>query len=261
MNEKLLEQNKVIEKKMEKIKYKIAVASGKGGVGKSLVTALLASSLAKKGYKVGILDADITGPSVPRMYGVDGILGKSDEGILPPLSKEGIKIMSLSLVLSDNSSAVIWRGPMISNAIRQFISDIEWGELDYLIIDLPPGTSDAPLTVMQNIKLSGVVIVTSPQQLAFEIVRKAISMSKTMNVKIIGLIENMAYAICPDCGKKLEIFGKSNGSKLAERADVPFLGIIPLDPEISHLADTGSIGTYEESHVADIVDKILENID
>jgi Mrp family chromosome partitioning ATPase len=167
------------------------------------------------------------------MFGAEGILGKSEEGIIPPMTEDGIKIMSLSLILNDNSSAVIWRGPMISGAIRQFVSDIDWGTLDYLIVDLPPGTSDAPLTVMQNLQLDGMVVVTSPQQLAFEIVRKAISMSQTMNVKVLGLVENMAYAVCPKCGEKFELFGKDEGEMLAERASVPYLGSIPLDPQIS----------------------------
>ena len=259
-NNDMQEQNKKIEERMNKIGHKIAVASGKGGVGKSLVTGLLATTLAKKGYKVGILDADITGPSIPHMFGVEGILGKEDSGILPPVSEKGIKIMSLSLVLQDNSAAVIWRGPMISNAIRQFLYDIEWGELDYLIVDLPPGTSDAPLTVMQNIKLDGMVVVTSPQQLAFEIVRKAISMSKTMEVNVLGLVENMSYAICPKCDEKIMIFGEADGEGLADKAKVPFLGDIPLDPDIAYFADNGKIEEYDKDFVDSIVDKIIKDL-
>ena len=261
MDEKTIEQNKIIEERIKKIKYKIAVASGKGGVGKSLVSGLLASALAQKGFTVGILDADITGPSIPRMIGAEGILGKSEEGIIPPVTEDGIKIMSLSLILNDNSSAVIWRGPMISGAIRQFVSDIDWGTLDYLIVDLPPGTSDAPLTVMQNLQLDGMVVVTSPQQLAFEIVRKAISMSQTMNVKVLGLVENMSYAICPKCGEKFELFGKDDGELLAERAEVPYLGSIPLDPQISLLADNGRISTYRNGGVSQIVENVLKNLE
>ena len=261
MDEKTIEQNKIIEERIKKIKYKIAVASGKGGVGKSLVSGLLASALAQKGFTVGILDADITGPSIPRMFGAEGILGKSEEGIIPPGTEDGIKIMSLSLILNDNSSAVIWRGPMISGAIRQFVSDIDWGTLDYLIVDLPPGTSDAPLTVMQNLQLDGMVVVTSPQQLAFEIVRKAISMSQTMNVKVLGLVENMSYAICPKCGEKFELFGKDDGELLAERAEVPYLGSIPLDPQISLLADNGRISTYRNGGVSQIVENVLKNLE
>lgn len=246
---------------MDKIKHKIAVASGKGGVGKSLVTGLIASYLAKNGNKVGILDADITGPSIPKMFGVDQMPSQGQNGIVPPLSKEGIKVMSLSLVLHDNSSAVIWRGPMVANAIRQFMSDIEWGDLDYLIVDLPPGTSDAPLTVMQGMKLDGTVVVTSPQQLAFEIVRKAISMSKTMNVRVLGIIQNMAYALCPKCGEKFELFGKDDGENLAKLAEVPYLGSIPLDSEISRLADNGLIGEYDKDFVDSIAKNILEKIE
>ncbi len=195
------------------------------------------------------------------MFGAEGILGKSEEGIIPPVTEDGIKIMSLSLILNDNASAVIWRGPMISGAIRQFVSDIDWGTLDYLIVDLPPGTSDAPLTVMQNLQLDGMVVVTSPQQLAFEIVRKAISMSQTMNVKVLGLVENMSYAICPKCGEKFELFGKDDGELLAERAEVPYLGSIPLDPQISLLADNGRISTYRNDSVTQIVENVLKNLE
>jgi len=261
MNEQMEEQNQKIQERLENVKHRIAVASGKGGVGKSLVSGLLASYLAKKGYSVGLLDADITGPSIPRMFGVAGIEGKSDKGILPPSSANGVKIMSLSLVLSDNSSAVIWRGPMISNAIRQFVSDIDWGDLDYLIVDLPPGTSDAPLTVMQILNLDGLVVVTSPQQLAFEIVRKAINMSKTMNVKVLGLVENMAYAMCPHCNERINLFGDTGGDILAKKAEVPYLGSIPIDPRISTLSDSGGIEQYENEDIDKIVDKIIENVD
>ncbi|MBN1786355.1 MAG: Mrp/NBP35 family ATP-binding protein [Candidatus Methanofastidiosa archaeon] len=256
----MVQQNQKIEERMSKIKRKIAIASGKGGVGKSLVSGLIATYLAKKGNKVGILDADITGPSIPKMFGVDGLPGQGQDGIIPPVSEWGIKIMSLSLVLHDNSSAVIWRGPMVANAIRQFMSDIDWGELDYLIVDLPPGTSDAPLTVMQSMKLDGMVVVTSPQQLAFEIVRKAISMSKTMNVKVLGLVQNMAYALCPKCGEKFELFGKDDGETLAELAEVPYLGSIPLDPFISKYADSGDIESYDGAFVDGIMENLLKNI-
>jgi len=260
MDEKMVQQNQKIEERMGKIKHKIAVASGKGGVGKSLVSGLIASYLAKSGFKVGLLDADITGPSIPKMFGITELPVQGDDGIVPPATKEGIRVMSLSLVLHDNTSAVIWRGPMIANAVRQFMSDISWGELDYLIVDLPPGTSDAPLTVMQSMNLEGMVVVTSPQQLAFEIVRKAISMSKTMKIRILGLVQNMAYAVCPKCGEKYEIFGKDEGEALAKLAEVPFLGSIPLYPEISKLADNGEIGSYERDYVKEIVDNMLKGI-
>ena len=260
MDEKMMQQNQKIEERMGKIKNKIAVASGKGGVGKSLVSGLLASYLAKEGFKVGLLDADITGPSIPRMFGVTEMPVQGNDGIVPPITKEGIRVMSLSLVLHDNSSAVIWRGPMVANAVRQFMSDIEWGELDYLIVDLPPGTSDSPLTVMQSMNLNGMVVVTSPQQLAFEIVRKAISMSQTMKVKVLGLVQNMAYAVCPKCGENFELFGKNEGENLAKLAGVPYLGSIPLDPDISKLADNGEIGSYEKDYVKSIVDNMLKGI-
>ena len=193
-----------IEERMSRIGKKIAIGSGKGGVGKSVVTSLIASYLAKQGKNVGILDLDITGPSIPMMFGTNEKPIGSSSGIMPVLTESGIKIMSIGLLLPKNEDAVIWRGPMISNAVSQFLADIIWEELDYLLFDLPPGTSDVQLTLMQNVKLDGFLVVTSPQILAATIVKKAVSMAKELNVRILGVVENMSYAICPDCGTKLK---------------------------------------------------------
>ncbi|MCG0278471.1 MAG: Mrp/NBP35 family ATP-binding protein [Thermanaeromonas sp.] len=219
--------------------------SGKGGVGKSSVTALLAVALAREGYQVGILDADITGPSIPKMFNIHRSLQGSTLGILPAESLLGIKIVSLNLLLPHEDDPVIWRGPLIAGAVKQFWTDVVWGELDYLLVDLPPGTGDAPLTVMQSFPLAGIVIVSSPQELANMIVRKAIKMASLMKVKILGLVENMSYVLCPDCGKEIYIFGPSRAEEAAAKAGIPLLGILPLDPELTALSDRGKIENYQ----------------
>ena len=224
----------------------IAIMSGKGGVGKSLVTGLIGISLARKGYEVGILDGDITGPSIPRMFGVVGRPAGSDNGILPILSRAGIGIMSINLLLEREDDAVIWRGPLIGKAITQFWQDVLWGKLDYLLVDLPPGTADAPLTVMQSLPLTGVIIVFSPQELATMVVRKAIRMAQdAMHIPILGVVENMGYLILPDTGKRMDLFGRSKGEEMAQAAGAPLLGQIPLDPEIAKLCDAGEIDHYD----------------
>jgi ATP-binding protein involved in chromosome partitioning len=231
----------------------LAVMSGKGGVGKSLVSGLLAMALRKQGYQVGILDADITGPSIPKMFFPDGArLGMSPMGPMPPQSRSGIRVMSINLLLEREDMAVIWRGPLVSGAIKQFWGDIFWGTLDYLVVDLPPGTSDASLTVMQSLPMSGIVLVSSPQDLAGMVVRKAASMARQMGAPILGLIENMSYFECPDTGKRYEIFGPSHAEETAERIGVPFLGRLPIDPEIARLCDAGRIEDYEDEHFAPI---------
>ncbi|NMC58693.1 MAG: Mrp/NBP35 family ATP-binding protein [Candidatus Methanofastidiosa archaeon] len=230
-----------IEDRMSKIGKKIAIGSGKGGVGKSVVTSLIASYLAKEGKTVGILDLDITGASIPMMFGINEKPIGGSSGIMPVLSEKGIKIMSMSLLLSKNEDAVIWRGPLISGAVSQFLAEVLWEDLDYLLFDLPPGTSDVQLTLMQNIKLDGFVVVTSPQNLAATIVKKAISMAEELNVKILGVVENMAYATCPHCGKKIDVFGDSEDNKMG----IPIIGKIPIDPDISKLCDEGKIEKYE----------------
>lgn len=227
------------------IHHVIAVMSGKGGVGKSLVSGLLAVALRRQGYQVGILDADITGPSIPKMFFPDGAhLAHSPMGPVPPQSGTGIRVMSINLLLEQEDQAVIWRGPLVSGAIKQFWGDIFWGALDYLVVDLPPGTSDASLTVMQSLPMSGIVLVSSPQDLAGMVVRKAANMARLMDAPILGLIENMSFFECPDTGKRYELFGPSHAEETAGRIGVPFLGRLPIDPEIARLCDAGRIEEY-----------------
>ncbi len=220
----------------------IAVLSGKGGVGKSSVTARLAVALAKSGRKVGILDADITGPSIPKLFGLPpGGLRGNDQGILPGVTPLGIKIISTNLMVPEEDTAVIWRGPMISGAIRQFYGEVLWGKIDTLLIDLPPGTSDATLTVLQSLPLDGVVLVTTPQQLASLVVRKSVRMIEQLHVPIVGVVENMSYFPCPDTGKRHEIFGPSHADEVSALANAPVLARLPIDPSIASLADAGQI--------------------
>jgi Mrp family chromosome partitioning ATPase len=242
---------------MNEIHRVIAVMSGKGGVGKSLVSGLLAVALRREGYRVGILDADITGPSIPKMFFPGGArLGMSPMGPMPPQSESGIKVMSINLLLEQEDMAVIWRGPLVSGAIKQFWGDIFWGVLDYLIVDLPPGTSDASLTVMQSLPMSGIVLVSSPQGLASMVVRKAARMAQQMQTPLLGLIENMSYFVCPDTGKRYEIFGPSHAEETAQRIGVPFLGQLPIDPEIARLCDAGRV----EDYAADIFVPIAQEL-
>jgi len=245
-------------KDLNEIGHVIAVMSGKGGVGKSLVGSLTAVAVRRKGYEVGILDADITGPSIPKMFGITARPGGSDSGILPVLSRSGIEIMSINLMLPQEDDAVIWRGPLISRAITQFWEEVLWGKLDYLVVDLPPGTADAPLTVMQVLPLSGVVIVFSPQELAAMVVRKAIKMAQKMNIPILGVVENMSYLVLPDSGKKLEIFGKSKGEEMAKASGTPLLAQIPIDPQLAQLCDEGNIEKYNSDILKTFADNFLQ---
>lgn len=228
---------------LNNIKKTIAVLSGKGGVGKSLVTALLATYLQRTGnYKVGILDADITGPSVPKLFGAEEWKPKmTEEGILPVRSHSDIQLMSINLLIEDPSRPVVWRGPILGNTVKQFWSDVIWGELDFLLIDMPPGTGDVPLTVFQSLPVDGIIIVTSPQDLVSLIVRKAIHMARMMSIPVIGLVENMSHVLCPECGHKIELFGESHTAAVASEFNIPLLDSLPIDPEITKLADTGSI--------------------
>jgi Mrp family chromosome partitioning ATPase len=221
------------------------VMSGKGGVGKSLVTVLLAASLARDGYSVGVLDADITGPSIPKMLGLTERAGVSELGIFPVTTSLGIRVMSINLLLPQEDMPVIWRGPLIGGTIKQFWKDVVWGDLDYLMVDLPPGTSDAALTVMQSIPLDGVVMVSSPQELAGMVVRKGVRMAEQMKVPVLGVVENMSYFVCPDTGKHHEIFGPSRGEELARAAGAPLLARLPLDPALARLPDSGRLEEYE----------------
>jgi len=243
------------------IHHVIAVMSGKGGVGKSLVSGLLALALRRQGYQVGILDADITGPSIPKMFFPDGAqLGYSPMGPMPPQSREGIRIMSINLLLEQEDQAVIWRGPLVSGAIKQFWGDIYWGTLDYLVVDLPPGTSDASLTVMQSLPISGILLVSSPQDLAGMVVRKAANMARQMGTPILGLVENMSYFECPDTGKRYDLFGPSHAEETARRIGVPFLGRLPIDPEIARLCDTGRIEEYVASAFAPVAEGLVARL-
>jgi Mrp family chromosome partitioning ATPase len=247
-------------KDVNEIKKVIAVMSGKGGVGKSLVTSLISIALARHGKDVGILDADITGPSIPKMFGVGGARPSgSENGMLPVLSKMGIEIISINLLLPHEDDAVIWRGPLIGKAITQFWEEVLWGQLDYLIVDLPPGTADAPLTVMQSLPLSGVIIVFSPQELAAMVVRKAVKMAReAMHIPILGVVENMSYFILPETGKRVEIFGKSRAEEMAKAADAPLLAQIPIDPELARLCDEGNVERYDSALMKTFADSLIK---
>ena len=238
----------------------IAIMSGKGGVGKSSVTSMLAVSLMRQGYKVGVLDADITGPSIPKIFGVTGRAGVSNTGILPSKSRTGIKLMSLNLMIETEDDPVILRGPLITQIVNQFWTDVIWGELDYLLIDLPPGTGDVPISVFQAFPVDGVVMVTSPQSLANMIVRKAVKMVRNYEPPIYGLIENMAYLQCPDCEKKIEVFGKPKGEEDAKRNSIPFLGALPIDPLLAELSDAGKVEDYESPAFEQIALRLAEEI-
>jgi Mrp family chromosome partitioning ATPase len=235
------------------VKRVIAIMSGKGGVGKSLVTGLVATALKRAGYSVGILDADITGPSIPKLFGVHGPPKGSETGIEPVQSRTGIKMMSINFLLPDEGQAVIWRGPMISSAIQQFWGDVQWDTLDYLLVDLPPGTSDAALTVMQSLPINGILMVTTPQSLANMIVRKAVTMAQSVNVPIIGVIENMAGFVAPDTGKCYDIFGPSHADEVAALAGAPVLAQLPIDPEVAALCDAGKIEEITRSELEGII--------
>ena len=241
-------------KELNEVKNVIAVMSGKGGVGKSLVTGLTAIALRRRGYEVGILDADITGPSIPRMFGLNARPAGSDTGFLPVPSRSGIEVMSINLLLPGEDEAVIWRGPLIGRAITQFWEEVLWGKLDYMIVDLPPGTSDAPLTVFQTLPISGIIIVFTPQDLTAMIVRKAVNMARQMKKPILGVVENMSYFYVPEIDKKIEIFGKSRGEEMAQSSGAPLLGQLPIDPELARLCDEGNIERYN----AEIMTKLGE---
>jgi Mrp family chromosome partitioning ATPase len=241
---------------INKIKHVVAVMSGKGGVGKSLVTSLVAIALNRKGYDVGILDADITGPSIPKMFGINQRPGGSDTGLLPVLSKSGIEIMSINLLIPSEEDAVIWRGPLIGKAIVQFWEDVLWGSLDYLLVDLPPGTADAPLTVMQSLPVSGVIIVFTPQDLTAMIVKKAVKMAQQMNKPVLGVVENMSYLYVPEINKKIEIFGKSRGEEMAKASGAPLLAQMPIDPNLAKLCDEGLIERYDSEIIGQLGESI-----
>lgn len=242
--------------KLNKIRHVIGVVSGKGGVGKSSVTSLLALAARKQGIKVGILDADITGPSIPKAFGISEQAYGTQEGIIPAKTKTGIEIMSINLLLEDPEQPVLWRGPILGNMVTQFWTDVIWGELDYLFVDMPPGTGDVPLTVFQSLPLTGVVVVTAAQDLVTMIVGKAIQMANQMNIPVIGLIENMSYFICPNCNEKHYIFGESHLSQISEKYNVPVLAQMPINPSIAKLCDDGEIEQLEENPLDSVMEKI-----
>ena len=241
------------------VKKVIGVVSGKGGVGKSFVTASLASAMAKKGYQVGIMDADITGPSIPKMYGVHGPAQGTEWGILPIAADDGVKIMSINLLMDDEEAPVIWRGPVIAGVVKQFWSDVYWGDIDYLFVDMPPGTGDVPLTVFQSLPVDGIVVVTSPQDLVQMIVKKAYNMANMMKIPILGVIENYSYLKCPDCGKEIKLFGESHIDEVAKDLDMKVLGKMPLDPAYAQLADEGIFYKADNIYLNKAIE-VLENL-
>ena len=243
--------------KKSTIKHVIGVVSGKGGVGKSLVTSLIASELAKRGSKVAILDADVTGPSIPKSFGIHGHLLADQDGIYPAESESGIKVMSVNLMLPEEDMPVAWRGPVITGILRQFWQETNWGEIDYMLIDMPPGTSDVFLTVFQSFPVDGIITVSAPQELVAMIVGKAVNLAHNLNVPVIGLVENMAYFKCDDCGKEHHIFGEPQGPAVAEKYKIPAVATLPIDPKFAKLVDEGKVDQHDvEGKLDDILDQV-----
>ena len=240
------------------VKKVIAVASGKGGVGKSFVTTMLAASAARKGLKVGILDADITGPSIPKAFGLSGGTIQSEHGIEPVVSNGGIRIMSLNMLVEDPTDPVVWRGPVIAGAVKQFWTDVHWGDLDVMFVDMPPGTGDVPLTVFQSLPVDGVVIVSSPQKLVEMIVGKSVKMAKMMDKKVLGLVENMSYFTCPSCSEKHEIFGESQAENLAKRFDIDNVVRLPINPDFARTIDAGAAENLVIPEFESFISKITD---
>lgn len=236
------------------VKKVIGVVSGKGGVGKSFVTSSLASAMNKAGYKVGIMDADITGPSIPKMFGVHGQVYGTEEGMIPMVAEDGTKVMSINLLLEDEEAPVIWRGPVIAGVVKQFWNETVWGDVDYLFVDMPPGTGDVPLTVFQSLPVDGIVIVTSPQELVQMIVKKAYNMAEMMHVPVFGVVENFSYLKCPDCGKEIKLFGESHVDDVADELGLPVLGKMPLDPKYAESADAGKFFEMENPYLEKAVE-------
>jgi len=238
------------------VKKVIAVVSGKGGVGKSTVTSLLAVAMARRGKRVGILDADITGPSVPTAFGVNECQGASEDGLYPALTRTGMQVMSINLLLDNPGDPVVWRGPVIAGAVKQFWTDVVWEDVDYMFVDMPPGTGDVPLTVFQSLPVDGVVIVTSPQDLVSMIVSKAVKMAEMMHIPVLGFVENYAYLSCPDCGKKIEVFGKSHLDEIASALGLPVLARLPIDPAVAEAFDNGQMETVLTDAVEGVITAI-----
>lgn len=244
-SERKAEDMKLRQNDYSNIKKVIAVVSGKGGVGKSLVTSLLASASQARGFETAVMDADVTGPSIPKAFGIHERAMGSDEGMFPVESKTGIKIMSINLLLEKEDAPVVWRGPVISGVINQFWQEVLWGDVDYMFVDMPPGTGDVPLSVFQSIALDGIIVVTSPQELVSMVVEKAVKMAEKMNVPIVGVVENMSYVACPDCGKKIYLFGQGKSEEAAKRHNLPLLAQMPIDPKLAALVDAGKIEEFE----------------
>ena len=238
------------------VKKVIAVVSGKGGVGKSTVTSMLAVSMARKGYRVGVLDADITGPSAPTAFGVTECQGASEDGLYPALTAGGIQVMSINLLLDDPASPVVWRGPVIAGAVKQFWTDVIWEDVDYMFVDMPPGTGDVPLTVFQSLPIDGIVIVTSPQDLVSMIVAKAVKMANMMHIPVLGFVENYSYLQCPDCGKKIKVFGESHLDEIAQGFGLPVLARLPIDPAVAEAYDNGLMETVNTDALAGAVEAV-----
>ncbi len=234
----------------------IGVVSGKGGVGKSMTSAMLAVAMRRKGYSVGILDGDITGPSIPKLFGIHGKAMGDQDGIWPIQSRTGIQVMSINLLLDNEEDPVVWRGPVIAGAVKQFWQDVIWQDVDFMFVDMPPGTGDVPLTVFQSLPVDGIIVVASPQELVSMIVSKAVNMAQMMNVPILGIVENMSYFTCPDCGKKIQIFGESHVDEIAASHGLEVLAKLPMDPALAQAADNGLIETYPAEPLADAADKI-----
>ena len=243
-----------------KVKKVIAVVSGKGGVGKSTVTASLAAAMAKRGRKVAVLDADITGPSIPTAFGIHERAMATEDGIQPAVTPGGIKLMSLNLLTENETDPVIWRGPVIAGVVTQFWTDVVWGDVDYMFVDMPPGTGDVPLTVFQSLPVDGVIVVTSPQDLVSMIVTKAVKMAQMMDIPVLGFVENYSYYRCPDCGKEHAIFGQSNIEALAGPLDIPVLAKLPIDPEVARAMDEGRIESYEPNPLAGVAQELDEKL-
>ena len=241
---------------LSKIKKVIGVVSGKGGVGKSLTTAMLAVTSQRNGFRAAILDADITGPSIPKMFGITDKAMGTEMGILPAISKTGIEIMSMNLLLEEETDPVIWRGPIIAGTVLQFWTDVIWNDVDYMFVDMPPGTGDVPLSIYQSIPLDGIIVVTTPQELVSMIVKKAVVMAEKMNIPVLGLVENMSYVQCPDCGKKIEIFGQSRAEETAKQFGAKGFARIPFDNSLTTCADRGLIELFEGDYVSDLFEKI-----
>lgn len=241
---------------LSKIKKVIAVMSGKGGVGKSLVTSLAAVESVRAGYKTAILDADITGPSIPRSFGLTERATGSEAGLFPVKTQTGISVMSLNLLTENETDPAIWRGPMIAGVVKQFWTDVYWGDVDYMFVDMPPGTGDVALNVFQTLPVDGVIIVASPQELVSMVVQKAVKMAQMMNIPIVGLVENMSYITCPDCGKKLYPFGEGKTQQAADEYGLPLLARMPIDPELAHLVDLGRIEDFQGNWLDAVADKL-----